>query len=104
MECARALGLRLLKEGGSSDAERSAYGFRLCVARAPQASERDVLIDLLASQRARLDKGELNALEVATGSRDTPQPLAGNVDAKEWATYTLLARVLLNLDETITKE
>lgn len=107
MECSRALGLRLLKEGGGTDAERVAYGFRLCVARPPTSDERQVLMELLHAQRKRLKEGGLNAVEVATGKKEpasAPLPGGGGADPGEWAAHTLLARVLLNLDETITRE
>ena len=104
MECARALGLRLLNEGGATDDERVTYGFRLCLARPPAPDERQTLLDFLAAQRRRIAEGGLNAVQVATGKADTPLPLAGDVNPAEWAAHTILARVLLNLDETITRE
>lgn len=104
MECSRALGLRLLKEGGGTDHDRIAYGFRLCVARLPTSDERQVLVDLLQMQRKRIAEGSLNAVEVATGKKDMPPPVAAGIDPAEWAAHTIMARVLLNLDETITRE
>lgn len=104
LDCARALGLRLLKEGGSSDEARVTYGFRLCVARPPTPEEQLVLLHLLKRQRERLAEGTLNGLEVATGNKETQVPLESGTDPAEWAAYTIVARVLLNLDETITKE
>src|SRR5207247_4362993 len=47
MECAQALGLKTLTEGGGSDADRVAYAFRRCVARAPSAAESAELLTLL---------------------------------------------------------
>lgn len=77
MEAAKALGTRMWKEGGVDDAARIAYGFRLCTGRLPSAKETCVLLGLL--------------------QRHQPKP--GDIDS-----HTLVARVLLNLDETITKE
>ena len=54
-----------------------AYGFQLCTGRQPSAKETTVLLDML--------------------KRHQPKP--GEIDS-----HTLVARVLLNLDETITKE
>jgi hypothetical protein len=102
MECARALAARALKEGGKSDADRLTYAFRLCVSRHPDADEKATLNQLLAKQRKRLADGSLNAVEVAAGSKDAPLP--PGLDAKDLAVYTIVSRVLLNLDETITKE
>ena len=104
VECARALGKRVLAEGGASDAGRLALAFRLCTGRKPSADEVAVLSGLLEKYRARFAAGEANAAEVATGKKDgKEQPPAGATMA-DWAAYTLVARVVLNLDETVTKE
>jgi hypothetical protein len=102
MDCARALAARALKEGGPSDAERLTYAFRLCVSRPPDDVERTTLQALLAKERRRIADGTLHAVEVATGSKDGPLP--AGLRADELAVYTIVSRVLLNLDETITKE
>jgi hypothetical protein len=104
VECARALGKRAVLEGGQTDAERVAFAFRLCVARKPTADESALLIGLLEKHRKRFAAGEANAVEVATGERQPKAKPPTGVDVTEWAAHTLVARVLLNLDETITKE
>jgi hypothetical protein len=102
MDCARALAARALQEGGTSDAERLSYAFRLCVSRPPDAFEQATLQGLLVKERRRIADGALNAALVATGSKDGPLP--AGLRADELAIYTIVSRVLLNLDETITKE
>ena len=67
VEAARALALRVLREGGQDDAERADYAFLLCTSRRPTAEERDAILDLLQSRRQRLAEGWLNPREVATG-------------------------------------
>jgi hypothetical protein len=99
MECARALAGRVLKDAGSSDEARLTLAFRLCVSRPPQADELSELRALLDKQRKRIAEGKLDAIELATGKKEKA---AGKLD--ELAAYTIVARVLLNLDETITKE
>jgi hypothetical protein len=103
MECARALAARVLREGGSADADRLTYAFRLCVSRPPAADERAELEALLNKQRRRIADGTLDPVEVATGKKGAG-PLPEGLRADELAAYTVVARVLLNLDETITKE
>jgi hypothetical protein len=104
MDCARALAVRAVREGGKTDEERIAFAFRCCASRPPTPEEKAVLLDLLAGQRARIEKGEVNAAELATGEKAGKAKLPDGVSAPEAAAYTVIARVLLNLDETITKE
>jgi mono/diheme cytochrome c family protein len=104
MDCARALAARALKEGGRTDAERITFAFRCCTSRPPAADEVAELVKLLAAERERIAKGEVNSAEVATGGKDAKDRLPAGVTAPEAAAYTVVARVLLNLDETITKE
>ena len=104
MECARGLGKRAILEGGKTDSERIAYAFRLCTARKPSAEESKLLLALLEKHRTRFAAGEANAAEVATGEKSPKAKLPAGLEMNDWATYTLVARVLLNLDETIAKE
>ena len=76
-------------------AERVAFAFRLCVARKPSADELAVLLTLLEKHRKRFAENEVGAAEAAGGK---------SADVVERAAFALVARVLLNLDETITKE
>jgi mono/diheme cytochrome c family protein len=104
MDCARALARRAIQEGGKTDAERIAFAFRCCTSRSPDADEAAELTRLLAAERDRIAKGEVSAPELATGEKDPKGKLPAGVTAPEAAAYTVVARVLLNLDETITKE
>ncbi len=98
MECARALAARTLKDGGDSDESRLIFAMRCCIARTPNADEVDTLQGLLDKQRQRLAEGELDAAKIVDATDNQPH------DIKEHAAWTLVARVLLSLDETITKE
>jgi hypothetical protein len=95
VECAQALAVKTLAEGGSTDADRIAFAFRRCTGRLPSASEKTILTAFLEHQKEKLGAApeRLNAL---SGVKDGATP--------ERAAWTALARVLLNLDETITKE
>src|SRR5262249_12937495 len=98
VECARALGRRVLKEEQGGVEERVRYAFRLCMARPPTDAERDRLVklygDLLALAKAKPEE----AAKLA--GKDAP----AGVDAAEAAAWTALARMLLNLDEFVTRE
>jgi mono/diheme cytochrome c family protein len=103
VECARALARRALEDGGRTDAERVTYAFRRVLGRAPTDEERTVLLDLLAAQVRRIAEARVNPRELATGSDQCPD-LRSGASPVELGAYTVLSRVLLNLDETITKE
>jgi hypothetical protein len=102
MDCARALAIRAVKEGGKTDEDRIAFAFRCCTSRPPAVDESTELIKLLTAERDRIKAGEVNVTELAAG--DAKGKLPDGVSAPEAAAYTVIARVLLNLDETITKE
>ena len=102
-EAARALALRILREGGTTDAQRADHAFLLCTSRTPTAAERDAVLALLESRRQRLADGWLNVREIATGDPAKLPELPANTTPQDAAAWTLAARVLLNLDETISK-
>ena len=104
VEAARALALRVLREGGKDDARRADYAFFLCTSRQPTAKERDSILDLLKSRRQRLAEGWLNSREIATGDPALLPALPADTTPQDAAAWTLTARVLLNLDETISKK
>lgn len=98
LEAARGLAERTLAGGGATDAERLKYAFRCCVARPPANAELQELQQLLQDQRAHFSQPGIDAAELAGGEDSTGHSPA------ERAAWTAVARVLLNLDETITRE
>ena len=62
------------------------------------------LLALLDKQKQRLADGWLNPNEVATGNAEVAKNLPKGASPTQLAAYTVVSRVLLNLDETITKE
>lgn len=103
VEAARALALRILREGGSGDEQRVQHGYQLCVSRRPTAAETQAILELLRSQRARIAEGWLDARAIATGDPDRLPDLPANTTPQDAAAWTIVARVLLNLDETISR-
>ncbi|MBI5758092.1 MAG: PSD1 domain-containing protein [Planctomycetales bacterium] len=103
VEAARALALRVLREGGTTDAERVDYALRLCTGRAAKPAERVELLKLLASRRLRIAEGWLSPREIATGDPTKLPPLPTGTTPQDAAAWTIVARVLLNLDETVSK-
>jgi hypothetical protein len=102
--CARGLAAETVTEGGTGDAERIRFVFRRCVAREPKIDEADVLHGFLAEQRTRFESTGADPWPLISDDDDRPSRLPGGVSPAELAAWTALARVVLNLDETITKE
>lgn len=104
VECAQALALRTLQEGGKTDADKIQFAFRRALSREPAQNEKDELLSLLEKQRKRIADGWVNPHELATGKNELPAKLPEGATPTQLAAYTVVSRVLLNLDETITKE
>jgi hypothetical protein len=101
VEASRALAERALREGGRDDKSRASYAFRLATGRSPEGKEWRVLRDLLKKQREVFGKDQPAAvkfLSVGESARDKGIPPA------ELAAWTTVTSVILNLDETITKQ
>ncbi len=97
MEMARALAKRMFLEVEGDAKVRLEYGFRLCTGRHPKAAELDRLTALYYQQLANYKASPQTAEQLLKGeNRELPAP--------ELAAWTLVANVLLNLDETLTKQ
>jgi len=90
----------MLKEGGSHVEARLAYGFRLATARPPTKAETAVLSDTLFTQWAKY-QGRTDAAKKAISFGES-KPDA-SLDPSELAAYTMVANLILNLDEVVTK-
>jgi hypothetical protein len=101
LEAARKLAERMLLEGGNTADERLSYAFDLATARKPNAAERKAL-DSLLDRRLDVYRKDPQAAKafISVG--------ASKPDAKlnpvELAAYANLASLILNLDETITRD
>ena len=100
-EAAQNLALRIVKEGGPDAKTRMVRGFRLCVARQPDSDELKQLLTYWTRQADRFKQGT-NAKEALNLVGDLPWP--EGIPVWEEAAWTVVANVLLNLDETITKQ
>ena len=103
VEAARALALKILRDGGADDQARIRHAFSACTGRLPSGDETSTLLAFLDTQRRRIADGWLDSREVATGSSDTIPSLPAGATPQDAAAWTLVARVLLNLDETVSK-
>jgi hypothetical protein len=101
VECAQALAKRMLTEGGSTDEGRAAFGVHACLARQARPEEVKKLV--------RLARNELLHYEDDSASATNLLKFAGSVSAEktapsELAAWTVVANVLLNLDEFVMKQ
>lgn len=103
VEAAQALALRIWREGGASDEARTDYAYRLCTSRGARPAEVAAVRRLLEENRARLRRGELPAADIAFSAFTKPAHLPPDATPADLAAWALVARVLLNLDETLTK-
>jgi hypothetical protein len=93
VEAAQALGRSTAANSGTVETKALEL-FRRCLVRPPNEAELKMLTDFYRAQKTRIDNKEVDARAVAG---------LGDGDARERAAWTAVARVLLNLDETITK-
>ncbi|MEQ2009703.1 MAG: PSD1 and planctomycete cytochrome C domain-containing protein [Limisphaerales bacterium] len=104
MEAAQALALRTLRDGGTSDTDKLAFAFRRCTARVPTRDEHVELLALLTKQEQRFTGKDAEAWLLAAADPKNPPALPTTATPAKLAAWTAVARVLLNLDEAITKE
>jgi hypothetical protein len=98
VESAQALAKRVLAEEHADDAARLTRAFRLCVARPPSAKELAAYQELLDASRSYY-KTQAEAAKKLAGS----EPPA-KVEAAEAAAWVATLRIMMNMDEFLTRE
>jgi hypothetical protein len=100
VEAAQALARMTVRKGGSTTQDRTIYAFRRCLARPPESVELQRIIALYESElnyyRQHPDEAKLMATE-GLGA------VADDLDVHELAAWTVVANVVMNLDEMLTK-
>jgi len=124
MECARQMGHLAVDMSNKTDDQRLEILFRRCTARTPSEQELRFLRSFLNQQRERLNNNELDAstlmasqptdansdtttepvTESAKDPDSTPAGISDPAQRNELAAWTTVSRVLLNLDEAVTRE
>ncbi len=101
VEAARKLAERAMTEAGDGQQDRIGFMFELATARRPDPAEHAVLLSIYKRQhivfRGNKDAA-LKLLNVGESKRDE------NLDVTKLAALTAVANVILNMDETMTKE
>jgi hypothetical protein len=100
IESAREFATNILKNGGSADADRIQYAFQRALSRHASEKELAILSKLLAEAMADYQAHPDAAKEIlSVGAKPAP----ANVDSAQLAAWTNVARAILNLHETITR-
>ena len=100
VEAARTMAARIVKECNGSHEERVAWAWRQVLQRLPRVEEMETVMPLLREHLAHYQASPGAADELhKTGLAAVPP----GIDKVELAAWTHVARVLLNLHETITR-
>jgi cytochrome c553 len=99
-EAARALAQRMMQEGGSTPKDRIAYGWRLVLARRPSGAELKIALGAFEKHQERYRKDPEAAKQAVHFGDSKP---AEALSEPELAAYTLAANLILNLDESLSR-
>ena len=100
VEASRALAARAMREGGSTPPQRIEFLLRQTLSRAPRAEEADLLLKLFDKHLAEY-QADPKSVDKLLAVGESPPPK--DVDKPELAAWTSVARTVLNLHETITR-
>jgi len=97
VEAAHALAHRMVEQGGDDASERIAYAFEWATSRPPTDEERRILFDVFEAQRTEFVESPDAAKTLLAVCDSTHEGTA------ELAAYSMIANLILNLDEALTK-
>lgn len=100
IEAAQALARRTIANGGKTTEERAAFALKACLIRPATEAEVSRLVKLYDDAKAKFVKDAAKAAQFATAPLG---PLPKGVDAADAAAWTVVANVILNLDEMLMK-
>jgi len=100
LEASRHIAKRIMKDGGKTPRERVEYAYRLVTSRKPKPIVAQILLGVFNEELENYKKNTEAAgkiLAVGTTKRDE------SLNASEHAAWTIVASIILNLDEVITR-
>ena len=100
VEASRHFARRIMREGGAKPEDRISFAFRLATARVPTADEIKVIAAVYQGQLADFQKDRKKATDLLSVGES---PRDESLDPVELAAWTMIANLILNLDETETK-
>ncbi len=100
VEAARVFAQRIIHSGGTEFSDRLEFAFRWALSRPPGPIGKQVLEDLYRQQLSEYRQNPAAASKlIAFGESEVPS----DIDVVELAAWTAVARTILNLHETITR-
>jgi hypothetical protein len=99
-EAARALAERALADGGTTADERVTFLYRTVLSRRPDADERRLVLAALEKQLALYRADPAAAAKAVRVGESKPRGVAGDAETGAW---TMVANLILNLDETVCR-
>ena len=100
VEAARCFAQRILREGGENARQRIAWAWRVVTSRRPQDDEVQIAHEILQRHLEHYSKDKEAAKRLIHYGESKPAPTG---DVTELASYTMLANLILNLDESVNK-
>ncbi|HEV8293461.1 MAG TPA: DUF1553 domain-containing protein, partial [Tepidisphaeraceae bacterium] len=100
VEAARVFAEHIVREGGTTAADRLRWAFVRTLSRNPSAQELSVLQNLFEKHQKEFAADKASAQKLISSGE---APVAKDVDSAELAAWTSVSRALLNLHETITR-
>jgi hypothetical protein len=100
VEAARALAERMIGEGGSTPTDRITFAYRTVLSRSPDAEELKLVKEEVESHLKRYRADEASAKKLITTGESK---VKSDALPAELAAYTLVANMILNLDETLNR-
>ena len=101
VEASRVFAERVMREGGKTPRDRINWAFRAATARQPDLLERGVLLDAFEQALATFTKKPEDALKFVSHGEHPRDPY---LNVPELAAYSTVTSLILNLNQTITKE
>ncbi len=97
-EIAKGLGARTMREVAGSDTDRIRHAFSLCYARTPTPQELDAVATFQQKQKQSFSD------DIAAADAVAPTEYPDSFSLAEAASWSAVARALINTDEFITRE
>jgi len=100
VEAARVFAEQIVRKGGKSASDRMNWTFARVLSRKPKPNELRILNELYRQELVRYTADRSSADQVMTAGE---WPVPRDLNISEVAAWTSVARVVLNLHETITR-